>query len=302
MRHAGQPKYYAIFFTDPKKPVPTESSFSPSSGVTFPTSDGTESGGPVESEGLVALRAAIDRAVDGSVWRNADRDALLELLASPDAAGKLPQVRTGVLPLLQQPDFYRSKQILMSGRIARGERIITSDPIHAIGSYWHLWLRPEDGTEQPVLMIVRELPAGIERLIPLVDQEVAERLMPRVDVAGVYLKRLAYRSSQGADLAPVLVGKITAIPVEAVQPPKSDPNSTDTASLPIPSWIFAITVLSGVVIAGGLMWRSAENAKRLRALRHTRQPEQLALETFSPHSPPTAFESKETSDDKTRGN
>ena len=70
-----------------------------------------------------------------------------------------------------------------------------SENVYGIESYWQLWLRPSDGADRPMVVIV-----------PDVDDAVAavgqgdETEGPPVIVAGRFLKRLAYTSAMGADL------------------------------------------------------------------------------------------------------
>ncbi|MEM8666649.1 MAG: hypothetical protein AAGG48_03990 [Planctomycetota bacterium] len=204
--------------------------------------------------------AANARVVDGSVWRSGDFDAFYRYL--DQASEFMPQglASTGVLPLLQQPDVFLGQMVRVQGTVARAERMPAKENSYGIEAYWQLWLRPSDGVERPLVVIVPEVSDSIAN----VNEQAPEELGPPVIVAGRFLKRLAYTSSMGADLAPVVIGQL-ALAVPQTAPVEEAATETDG------NLSLSITVLLASLIGVGLaviaMWRTttaASDARRLR--------------------------------------
>ena len=158
--------------------------------------DPSEPGSSQPPERLRTLRhalesAAVDRVVDGSTWRSNDFDAFFLFLheagsgqhaalsAEPgdlvsDDGDPAPTVsspppaapRTGVLPLLQQPDVYRGEPVSVAGRVARVEPVRAEQSGLAsrlgVDDYWNLWLRPESGSQRPILAVVPDVPPSLQ--------------------------------------------------------------------------------------------------------------------------------------------
>ncbi|TWU26981.1 hypothetical protein Pla52o_08370 [Novipirellula galeiformis] len=249
-------------------------------------SRGFDSRGEVQQqdwERMDALIAALDvaaaqRVAKSAVWQSKDRDALYRYLDQARDAGveqrsaaappSVPQV--GVLPLLQQPEVYLDKMVAFSGKVARVEKHAATSNEFEIVDYWHLWLRPLDGADRPLLAVVGEVPASIASLISatnLIDNG------PPLLIQGRFLKRLAYRSGKGADLAPVIVGRVVMAP--AAIDSGSTPGTTDlVAPEGVSSQVWTmvvIAVLIGVGLAGAVMWRTTVSAKRSRQIRNTKR-------------------------------
>ena len=135
------------------------------------------------------------------------------------------------------------------------------------------WIQPESGVERPIVFIS---PVVIPLVvIPPVAKEQASLLNAEVRVRGVYLKRLAYRSSIGADLAPVLVGTIARSgPVRATSDianhrfgAQNNAASMTMAGISVTVWL-AIALLVGIGIAALIMTSSRRSAKRLQSIRN----------------------------------
>jgi hypothetical protein len=115
--------------------------------------------------------------------------------------------------------------------------------------------------------------ASIPDTVASVGSDSVKMEGPEIEVVGKYLKRLAYQSRLGADLAPVIVGQITSAPIsEREHRELTDSNVPDQADaiwLPI-----LLACLLGVALAFLVMWRTSEAAKRARKLRrsHRRDP------------------------------
>ncbi len=153
--------------------------------------------------------AAASRVVDGSVWRSGDFDLFYRYLDQASGLSGEGVATSGVLPLLQQPDVFRNQLVRTSGTVARTERIEAKENPYGISEYWQLWIRPADGADRPLVAVVPAVPALVESVGPNAITEEG----PRVTIVGRFLKRLAYQSALGADLAPVVVGRIVLAPI-----------------------------------------------------------------------------------------
>ncbi len=226
--------------------------------------DLTDSGTAAVSNGIDQIDPeVIASVVDGTVWRSGDFEALywFLILAAESAETSGPTV--AVLPLLQQPEVFRNKVVRVHGRVARSERIEAPSNRHGITGYWQLWVRPSEGVDRPFVVIARSVPVEVAA----VGSETTDRNGPSVVVAGRFLKRLAYQSSQGADLAPVIVGKLIN-----VSPPSSSVSSDSqgqTNSIGhLQFWLLiGAALLAGVSLAAIAMWRTSVMAARTRQIR-----------------------------------
>lgn len=211
---------------------------------------------------LAALDDAADaRVIDGSVWRSGDFDAFYRYLDQSSGFSPAGLATTGVLPLLQQPDVFRGQLLRVQGTVARAEEMEAAENVFGIESYWQLWLRPADGADRPIMVIVPE----VGEAVAAVSQAGIEQEGPPVMVAGRFLKRLAYTSSMGADLAPVVVGRLVASQPKtaAVIPEEEDGSSVGGRLL----MTVAVALLVGVGLAVIGVWRTAVAARDGRRLR-----------------------------------
>lgn len=227
---------------------------------------------PSQRPQVNALLAALDnaanaRVVDGSVWRAGDFDSLYRFL---EQSYQLPQrgvASTGVIPLLQQPDVFRNQWVRISGDVVRTERITAQDNAFGFQQYWQIWIRPNDGADRPLVVIVPQIPDSVAAISP----DMTNLEGPEIVVVGKYLKRLAYRSGLGADVAPVVVGQITSAPIS-----QSERDQLREASSPeqlVPIWIpILLATILGIASASLVMWRTSASAKRSRALRTAKLP------------------------------
>lgn len=240
------------------------------------TRQGTAIPSPDAQPAISALLAALDdaasaRVVDGSVWRSGDFDLFYRYLDQASQISGIGVAASGVLPLLQQPDVFRNQWVRASGTVARAESIQAKSNPYGITNYWQLWIRPSDGADRPMVAVVPEVPA----LVKAVGPEAVLKEGPRITIVGRFFKRLAYQSSLGADLAPVVVGRITVAPIieEELSVTGQATRLRETSGQ---LWT-TITVASlvGIMLALLTMWRTSVMAKRARSLRneHRQQPD-----------------------------
>ncbi len=205
------------------------------------------------------------KVVDGTVWRSADFEALYLFLdeanSNLDSAGPM----VGVLPLLQQPEVFRNKRVRARGRIARSQRIEAQDNDFGITEYWQLWMRPSSGADRPIVVIVQTVPDDVAA----VGADATDSFGPNVTVTGRYLKRLAYRSSSGADSAPVIVGRLVAAP-NAINDDRQQVESGLGSNLRTLLMVIGLSSIFGIALASLAMWRTSVAAKRTRQIRSAR--------------------------------
>lgn len=228
---------------------------------------------PVESplgdaEEKASLQAGLDdfyldQVSDGSLWKQADLRAFTRLLEdgieqsvylSGNPQG--PPKRVGVVPLLQQPSLYLRTRVAIGGQLARVSFQEARDNPFGIKGYYELWLEPDDGSRRPVAFYTATLPQSFLKYVGvsyLTDG-------PAMVVEGVYLKRLAFRSSQGSELAPVLVGGMY---VDEVAEEKQDAQKPSVSIV----WLFTVSAVIGIGIAVVIFVTTTRAARKSRQQR-----------------------------------
>lgn len=276
MRQAAKPVIYEQFFSALTRDLGDASAVQR---VPAPGMDRERAAAAEDQLELPALPftdpAITASVVDGTVWRAGDFPALYEFLSAAPYASATPQVVVGVLPLLQQPEMFRNRVVQVAGEVVRSERIAARDNQQGIEEYWQLWLRPVGGVQRPLVVIAAEVPPAVAAIGPAA---VAER-GPLVRVSGRFLKRLAYRSRAGADLAPVIVGSLIDAESQAVA--SADRGRRGAPERWLPWGILASALVSGVGAAAWIMWRTAVLARRTRAIRHATASPAAYLQTLS---------------------
>ncbi|QDV65267.1 hypothetical protein [Crateriforma conspicua] len=305
MGRAADPKYYRVFFPETPQKVafaasdqpairpgsPQQSSFSdavdeamagqggvaeaemakpeladsrsnPGAEADEPGLGSSKGAGDVSDEELAQM---LERVIDGATWRGEDNDAFRALRAIADRASTEDAAEIGVLPLLQQPDLYRGSKVRIRGRAVRCD---------VVEDYFQVWIKPADGTNRPALAIVNQVPDSLRKLSGGTYTN-----GPELEVIGRFLKRLAYRSGKGADVVPVVIGRIDQIERSAV----SDALSIPDVSTPISAgtWIwFAAASAAGVLLAVGIFWHSQRQSRRIRKQRQSGRDSTLHLSVW----------------------
>ncbi|KAA1259679.1 hypothetical protein LF1_22140 [Rubripirellula obstinata] len=242
---------------------------------------------PLDSMTKLLIRSLIveaeKRVVDGAVWRSGDRDALrLRLLMIGQeivAANTPPAAIVGVLSLLQQPEAFRGQAVRIHGQVARVQLISEgSNKNDPLPDYWQLWIRPSSGADRPVVALVTSLPDKLKRFHKLkrFQEGGSQNDAPRVVVQGSFFKRLAYQSSIGADLAPVVVGKLWQPESMAAASVGQSKNANEVGTIR-PFVVILGAIFVGIVLAGLVVWRTAASAKRARLVRHDRDSDVLIV-------------------------
>ena len=158
-----------------------------------------------------AFQLALDRALlaqfaDNTPWRSSDRVPLMRTTQRAVDIGEvmakgelLPEVLPAIaIPqLMGDTDSLRGRVIRISGRIALVDRPASmTGADRRISDYGVIWLRPEDGSNQPIIVHV---PKSLG--IPAEELKQDHSIV----VSGIVAKRRAYASNRGGEIAPVVV-------------------------------------------------------------------------------------------------
>lgn len=241
---------------------------------------GAEGDSPLEdARERERLQAALDMhflksVSEGSLWHKRDVLAFNRLLSDGiDGTVYLgPGVspvgrRVGVVTVLQQPKAYLNTRVVIGGQLARlSEKNAEPNP-YDIQKYWELWLQPDDGSERPVVFYTAAIPPGLAAYAG--TAYIADG--PSMVLEGVFIKRLAFQSADGSQLAPVMVGGMY-VGDESIVDGSSEPGAENsrTAELPF-SWMIAAAFAIGSLIVAVIWGFSTASAKRTRAVRAAAQ-------------------------------
>ena len=217
-------------------------------------------------------KAAMDRVVDASVWRSEDIDAFYLKLDQAKFLKPQGAVGVAVVPLMQQSEAYLGSKVRIQGRVGRSEKKKAAANLFGITDYWELWVLPSDGGDRPFVLIASSVPEKVAA----VGTEQASGRGPEIQFVGTFFKRLAYASNYGADAAPVVIGRLFGS--SARSSPASVPRAVKRTSARAPNsfWLaLAMAIALGVTVAGLVMWRTTQSAKRSRKVReqHRKSPE-----------------------------
>ena len=222
-------------------------------------------------------QAALSRVADGTFWTSEDSDAFYLQLARVDQLDETGASTTGTLPLLQQPDVYRGQVLRVVGSLQLANPRDAKPNRAGIKRYWKLWVVPKDGGVRPTILVVPTIPASIRALLRkdgTVDSESPSGNTGEIIAVGRFLKRLPYRSTVGADIAPVVVGRITAVrSIPSIQSTTkssgsgSDNRHRSTFFSGSAAWGILLAIAGGIAAAAILMYRATRDAKRTRRVR-----------------------------------
>jgi hypothetical protein len=210
-------------------------------------------------------RWAIARVDPAAVWKGVDTLGFYRLLE--DDPGRRPDdaaSRTSITSLVQQPDVYLRRRVVLPASVARAIRRTAAKNPFGVQDYWEVWLRPRDGSERPFVMFTREVSTAIAAIGP--DAALTEG--PPVWVDGVFLKRIAYQSSLGRELAPAIVGIVHEPSSDSSNLPaaRTSPSSTE-------GWLLvAFSAVIGFSAAALVFFQSGKAIARSRALRQKTRP------------------------------
>jgi len=241
-----------------------------------------------------ALRdAAVSRVADGGTWRSTDYDAFFALIAESDSVNGRGAKLLGVMPLLQQPDVYRGTVIRVEGTVARSQRKPAQTNSYDVVEYWQLWVLPDDGSRRLIEVIVPAVPESVAAVGP--DASLADG--PKISAVGRFLKRRSYAAASGAELAPVVIGRLLGGPdsAAATASPPVDPDHQFMLS----TVAIVSTVVIGIALATLAMWRSKKMETHVRMLRQShREKPDVFLATLPIPDTTTANQSPSSRDNE----
>ncbi len=184
---------------------------------------------------LALDRMLLENIRDASVWRSFERPTLLrhldrahQLLPKLTTTSQSTPIRSVLLSA--SPETYRGSFVRMRGKVVLEPKTNTlEDPYFGTLTYHVLWIDPADESTQPVCLFS----------IDPFPWNAASPETSEIEFEGVFLKRLAYRSKRGADVAPLLIGRIvTAERKETAEPSEITialPRLTETMN-PVTEW------------------------------------------------------------------
>ena len=221
---------------------------------------------------IEAWSRAVDQAMlnsvsDATIWEAGDRLAFYRLLEAGSAGDFRSYgeqaVRVGYASLADQSLVYRGKPVFLEGSVARVERVNAEPNPFEVDEYWLVWLRPDDGSERPVMAYATEIPSEVQSLADAKGIEQG----PAVRTFGVYLRRHLYRSVKGTETAPVIVGQVELI--ASLRQTQSRAEDTATgAPNSIAFWIVGFAIVFAV---GVTLWVTVVTSKSSRWQREMRQ-------------------------------
>lgn len=208
-------------------------------------------------------RWAIARVDPAAVWKGVDSLGFYRLLEDdPERWSEDAASRTSVISLIQQPDVYLRRRVVLLASVARVVRRPAAKNPFGVQQYWEVWLRPRDGSERPFVMFTRE----VSTAIAAIGADSALSDGPQVWVDGIFLKRIAYQSSLGRELAPAIVGTLHEPAVSSDQPDV-------VTSSPTEGWLLvALSAMIGLSAAALIFFQSGKAIARSRALRQKTHP------------------------------
>ena len=166
-------------------------------------------------------RWALQRVDPAAIWKASDTLAFYRLLDEPTPAWLARQyaLQASVTSLLQQPEVYQHRRVMVPATVARAIRRQAAENPFGVSDYWELWLRPRDGSDHPLVFFTREVTPEIAQ----VPADAALLDGPVVWADGVYLKRLAHRSAGGGELSPALVGTLHSVSASVATAAPAEP-------------------------------------------------------------------------------
>jgi len=188
--------------------------------------------------------------------------------------------------LIQDPDNYRGRLITLRGTLWRYGPAARGDPDDSTDDVYEAWMFTSDSGNRPYRWLLVEPVSGVSP---------GDQLDVEVEVTGYFVKRYAYLTGDGTNVAPMLVGRtMRVVRTAPVALPESDSGLGRLAL-----WFF---IVLGLAFAG-LLLRFVISDRRYRAgrlhqladARLDAHPEDIAaLEDLETVDPGTMFASQDS--------
>ena len=139
------------------------------------------------------------------------------------------------LQLDQQPNEYRGHLVTVQGIARAAKLVVAPENAFAVKQYYQLWLQPDRGTGELLVLYCLELPQGFP-IGPEIEAECT--------ATGFFFKRWAYQSQGGITTAPLVIAKTLAWQ----PPPPAEPAAEQPLSEQLLTAIAAALALAVVVL------------------------------------------------------
>ena len=117
--------------------------------------------------------------------------------------------------LFEYPQANHGQPLVLSGHVRSWKSYPAGSNSYGLKTLYELWLFPEDGQQNPVVVITTSIPEGLPRLTGESD------LIDHVKVEGWFFKLYGYRAQQKMLLAPmVLAARVSWQPIADPAPPE----------------------------------------------------------------------------------
>jgi len=164
------------------------------------------------------------------------RDAPQEELEAASLGG------IGFVQLYEQPNVYRAKLVDAKGTLKRAFDITPPRNEAGIERYYQLWVFPEGGPMNPIIVYSLELPEGMST--SRTEDGGIRNLREPVELTGFYFKNKAYQAGEQILSSPLILAKTITWNREkqsAAAPPEP------------PSWTMITLVVLGTMLLAGLI-------------------------------------------------
>lgn len=153
---------------------------------------------------------AMDQIRDDTVWRYDEKNIwfrfLEQLQALPPESLSAESVgKVSFVQLFKQPVEYRGKLVRIRGALRMAYRVPAPPNVLGIKHYTVFWLQPDGPENSPVAIYALGAPAGFPAIPDRNPAGASLALSERASVTGIFFKRWAYRATDGARLAPLVL-------------------------------------------------------------------------------------------------
>ncbi len=179
---------------------------------------------------------------DASTWTKSETVPFWRLIQRGQGRGAADVPAPPVVSTLQlesQANLLRGKFVRFRGAVRRVERVAKEfPPLGLDKGYWLMWLRGEDDAVQPVAVYTTE--SRVAELAAKLAED--PTVFPAIEIVAIYAKRLAYGSTAGVQVAPVLFSTSIAH-LKSPEPPLVAQDAFELR------WQLGMSLLAGAALA-----------------------------------------------------
>ena len=161
--------------------------------------------------------------------------------------------------LFEQPNFYRGKVVSIKGTLKGAYTVPAPPNAYGIEKYFVYWIRPDDGSNNPIAVYALSQPTGMAPVRPSdVQNEKWDERNEAVEVHGRFVKKWVYVSADSSRLCPLV---ITNNIIWNRPPEKAETELPDTISIVT---TLGIVSLIAIAIAGLASWSANQRIAKNR--------------------------------------